>query len=242
VGSESDERNVLFPCPACGSPHILGEDTNHFQCRVCSHTTEFFLCRRCRVTFASQYQSSKDLEGGEASSGRPEWLECAGCGVVARIRAFRPGRLSGARADWAPTKRFYDRFGVDFTDAVQFSGRRVIFGEILLTTSLPDLERGVIMVSFDQDALHIHDGDGHQISYDRVRLIEIVGRDEVLASPPRDLVAVLAANALAAKPVSPSESILAVAWEDGSFIILNRGLRPEELAHALERYTSRLPH
>jgi hypothetical protein len=115
----------------------------------------------------------------------------------------------------------------------------VIFGEILLT-SLPDLQRGVIMVSFDRDALYIHDGDGHELPYERIRLIEIASRNDVLASPPRDIVAVLAADALATKLTSPSESILAVAWDDGSFIILNRGLRPDELAHALERYTSRL--
>jgi Flp pilus assembly protein CpaB len=61
-----------------------------------------------------------------------------------------------------------------------------------------------------------------------------------MSTPPRDVVATLAAGNLATKPVTASESVLAVAWEDGSFVILNRALRPEELAVALKAYTSRV--
>jgi hypothetical protein len=165
---------------------------------------------------------------------------CGGCNVPARIRALRPGRLIGSRSDWGPLKTFYDRFGVDFEDAVQFSGRRVIFGDVLVTSGLNERDRGIIMISFDRDALYVFVDDGVEVPYEKVHLIEILSREHVLATPSRDIVATLAADKLALKNVSPSESILAVAWEDGSFVVLNRALRPEEMAHVLEGYSSRV--
>jgi hypothetical protein len=165
---------------------------------------------------------------------------CGGCNVTSKIRALRLGRLSGSRSDWAPLKTFYDRFGVDFEDTVQFSGRRVIFGDVLVTSGLNDRDRGIIMVSFDRVALHVFVDDGFEVPYEKVRLIEILSREEVLATPSRDIVATLAADKLALKKVSSSESILAVAWEEGSFVVLNRALRPKEMAHVLEDYSSKV--
>jgi hypothetical protein len=98
----------------------------------------------------------------------------------------------------------------------------------------------MIMVSFDRDALYVFVDDGFEVPYEKVHLIEILSRDDVLAIPSRDIVATLAADTLALKSVSPSESILAVAWEDGSFVVLNRALRPREMAHVLEGYSSRV--
>jgi hypothetical protein len=240
VGSDTVERRVLFPCPACGAPHVLGENTHQFICRVCDHVTEFYQCRGCRTTFASQYEpKAQEIVEGKTSGG-PSLRRCGGCGNTIRTRALRPGRVSGASADWGPTKKFYESFGLDFNEVVQFKGRRVIFGEVLLTTGLGKLDRGLFMVSFDQEAMFIHQGDGHKVPYEKIRLLEILSRDEVTATPPRDIVATLASDSLATKPVSESESVLAVAWEDGSFVVLNRMLRPEELAIVLEAYTSRV--
>jgi hypothetical protein len=240
VGSETLERKVIFPCPACGAPHVLSENTHQFICRVCDHVTEFFQCRGCRTTFPSQYEpKAQEIVEGKASGG-PSLRVCGGCGNTSKTRALRPGRVIAARSDWGPTKKFYERYGLDFNEVVQFTGRRVIFGEVLLTTGLGKLDRGLIMIAFDQDAMYIHEEDGFEVPYDKIRLIEIVSRDEVVATPPRDVVATLAAGNLATKPVTESESVLAVAWEEGSFVVLNRALRPEELTVALDAYTSRV--
>ncbi len=162
-----------------------------------------------------------------------------GCGAISKARALRPGRLIAARSDWAPVKRFYARFGVDFEGVVRFSGRRVIFGEVLSLSGLDGVDR-MIMVSFDRDALYVHAGQGYEVPYDRIRWLEIAGRDDVLATPPHDIVATLVADVLATKEASPSESVLAVAWEDGSFVALNRALQPEEMALVLESYVARV--
>ena len=206
---------------------------------MCGHVTRFFQCKSCRTTFGTQHDpSGGDAPEGEAWSG-PEEVRCLGCGWVTRSRALRPGRLLGARADWVPLKRFYEGFGVDFHDAVQFEGRRVIFGEVLSASGL-DGARGIIMVSFDRDALYVHHGRGYEVPYDEVRWLEIIGRDGVLEAPSRDIVSTLVADVLATKEPWPSESVLAVAWEEGAFVVLNRSLRPEELANALEAVVARV--
>jgi hypothetical protein len=171
----------------------------------------------------------------------PDTVRCGGCGYVTRTRALRAGRLVGARADWSTAKKFYARFGIDFEGVVQFVGRRVLFGEVLSSSGVEGLELGWVMVSFDRDAMYIHAGDGDEVPYEQIRLIEIAGRKEILETPPRDVVATLVATTLALKPASPSESILAVAWGTGSLVIVNRSLRPKEVSHVLEDYLSRLP-
>jgi hypothetical protein len=177
----------------------------------------------------------------DESTGNPilsgsDTVSCFACGAQWKMHRIKPGRLSGARADWAFAKKFYARFNLDFEEVVRYSERRVLFGQVLVSSGLKKLDDTVIMISFDRDALYIHDGDGYVIPYEKIRLMEIVGRDEVLAIPPRDIVATLAADALAKKFISPSESILAVAWEEGSFVILIRTLRPQELTVVLEPY------
>ncbi len=163
-----------------------------------------------------------------------------GCGNVSKTRALRPGRLIGARSDWAPVKSFYARFGIDFEGVVQYSGRRVSFGEVLSSSGL-DGVGGIIIGSFDRDALYVHVGRGYEVPYDEVRWLEIIGRDGVLAAPSRNIVSTVVADVLATKEVWPSESVLAIAREDGAFVALNRALRPDELANALESYVERVP-
>jgi hypothetical protein len=160
---------------------------------------------------------------------------------VTRTRSLRAGRLVGARSDWSTTKKFYARFGIDFEGVVQFVGRRVLFGEILSSSGIKGLEDGWVMVSFDRDALYIHAGDGYEVPDSQIRLIEIAGRKEILETPPRDVVATLVADTLALKPTSASESILALAWGEGSLVIVNHSLRPDELSHVLEDYVARVP-
>ncbi|MFY9783964.1 MAG: hypothetical protein WAK12_10590 [Acidimicrobiales bacterium] len=171
----------------------------------------------------------------------PDDIQCSTCGNWTKIRRAKPGRLIGVPADWNSVKKFYARFNLNFEDAVRYSDRRVLYGQVLVSSGLNELDGRVILISFDQDALYIHDGDGYEIPYEQIRFLEIVSRDEVFAVPPRDIVAALAADALAAKFVSPSESILAVGWRDGSFVVLIRSLRPEELVVVLEPYISRVP-
>lgn len=234
---ENDARpKVLFPCPACGAPHVLGPDTHTFQCRACLHVTRFFYCRGCRTTFPTQHDPAEawGMDG-------PDTVTCGGCGVVTRTRSLRAGRLVGARSDWSTTKKFYARFGIDFEGVVQFVGRRVLFGEILSSSGIKGLEDGWVMVSFDRDALYIHAGDGYEVPDSQIRLIEIAGRKEILETPPRDVVATLVADTLALKPTSASESILALAWGEGSLVIVNHSLRPDELSHVLEDYVARVP-
>jgi hypothetical protein len=202
--------------------------------------TRFYLCKTCRTTFPSQYDPSPERLLEDQPYNGPDIATCGGCNVTSKIRAFRPGRLIGSPSDWGPLKISYARFGVDFEDTVQFSGRRVIFGDVLVTSGLNDRDRGIIMVSFDRDALYVFAGDGFEVPYERVHLIEVLSREEVLATPARDIVATLVADKLALKSVSPSESILAVAWEEGSFVVLNRALRPVEMTHVLEDYSSRV--
>jgi hypothetical protein len=79
------------------------------------------------------------------------------------------------------------------------------------------------------------------VPHHQIRLIEIARRKEILEMPPRDVVATLVADTLALKPASASESILALAWGEGSLVIVNHSLRPDELSHALEDHLSRLP-
>lgn len=227
---------VLCPCPACGAPHVLGPDTHLFQCRVCGHVTRFFYCRGCKATFPTQHDPADEFE-----MEGPELVRCGGCGFVARTRAYRQGRVSGARADWGATKKFYARFDLDFNDVVRYEGRRVLFGQVLSTSEIKGLHEKMMMVSFDRDALFIHVGDGYQIPYERIRLIEIASRTEIEQTPPRDVVATLVAGELSTLEPSPSESVLAVAWPEGSFVILNRSLRPEELSYALEAFIERVP-
>jgi hypothetical protein len=234
---ESDARpKVLFPCPACGAPHVLGPDTHVFQCRVCEHVTRFFYCRGCKATFPTQHDPA-----GEWGTKGPDSVRCGGCGYQTKTRALRAGRLVAARADWSGTKKFYGNFAVNFDDVVRFAGRRVIFGEVLSTSGIDGLEVRGLMVSFDRDALYVHVGEGYEVPYERIRLIEIASREQILDTPPRDVVATLVARTLAETPVSPSESVLAVGWVDGSFVLLNRHLRREELALVLEDFTSKVP-
>jgi len=203
---------------------------------VCLHVTRFFYCRGCKVTFPTQHDPT-EAWGKDG----PDTVTCGGCGVVTRTRSLRAGRLVGARSDWSTTKKFYARFGMDFEDVVQFVGRRVIFGEVLSSSGIEGLKIGWVMVSFDRDAIYIHSGDGCEVPHHQIRLIEIARRKEILEMPPRDVVATLVADTLALKLASASESILALAWGEGSLVIVNHSLRPDELSHALEDHLSRLP-
>jgi hypothetical protein len=239
VADGANQQKVLFGCPACGAPHVLGPDTHEFPCRVCAHVTRFYACKTCRTTFPSQYDPMPEGADEASRSDGPDLITCGGCNVTSKVRALRRGRLIASRADWGPLKTFYARFGLDFADTVQFSGRRVIFGDVLLTSGLNDLDQGLIMVSFDRHALYVFTGDGFEVPYGKVRLFEILSREEVLAIPSRDLVASLAADALSMKKVTPSESIIAVAWDEGSFVVLNRALRPKEMAYALADYVTK---
>ncbi len=240
MNGEATARKILFPCPACGASHVLGENTHRFSCRVCGHVTRFFRCKGCRGTFAAQHDPALDNEDDSVPEGPPE-IRCSLCRLQTKARAQRPGRLIAAHAEWGPLKKFYANFKVDFDDAVRFAGRRVIYGEILVTTGLDGLRAGMVMISFDRDALYVHAGEGYEIPYERIRLIQILTRDEVVATPPRDIVATLVADDLLTKVVTPSESVLAVAWGEGSFVILNHSLRREELEHVLEAYISQVP-
>ena len=120
---------------------MLGPDTHTFQCRVCLHVTRFFYCRGCKATFPTQHDPA-----GEWGSDGPDTVRCGGCGYVTRTRALRAGRLVGAKSDWSTTKKFYARFGINFEDAVQFAGRRVLFGEILSSSGIQGVDVGWVMV------------------------------------------------------------------------------------------------